>query len=150
MPLMVAVIGGETRRFKPLVDLYRQAGEKAGFKPEELKVGLHSLGYVGKTREEAIASFYPGYKRMMDKIGQERGFPPVTKERFDAQNGFNGALLVGDSKEIAERILRHSESLGGISRVTFNMDMGIPHEKMMESIELMGSEVAPLLRSKQN
>lgn len=147
MPLMVAVIGGETHRFKPLVDLYRKAGKEAGHTPEELKVGLHSLGYVANTREEAIHDYYPGYAEMFTRIGKERGFPPVTKERFDAQNGPTGALLVGNPEEAAEKILRHSEALGGISRFTFQMDAGIPHKKLMESIELIGSKVSPLVKN---
>ena len=146
MPLMVAVIGGETHRFKPLVDLYRQAGKEAGHAPEQLKVGLHSLGYVANTREEAIQDFYPGYAEMFNKIGKERGFPPVTKARFDAQNGPLGALLVGSPEEVAEKILRHSKALGGISRFSFQMDVSIPHKKLMESIELIGSKVSPLVK----
>jgi probable LLM family oxidoreductase len=148
MPLMVAVIGGETHRFKPLVDLYRKAGKEAGHAPEQLMVGLHSLGYVANTKEEAIQDFYPGYADMFNRIGKERGFPPVTRERFDAQNGPTGALLVGTPEEVAKKIMRHSEALGGISRFTFQMDTGIPHEKLMKSIELIGSKVSPLVKGK--
>lgn len=145
LPLMVAIIGGETRRFKPLVDLYRQAGAKAGFAPEELQVGLHSLGYVANTKEEAIADYYPGYAEMFTKIGIERGFGPVTRGGFDAQNGHYGALLVSDPEEVAHKIIRHSESLGGIRRFTFQMDAGIPHEKLMQAIHLIGTKVKPIL-----
>ena len=147
LPLMVAIIGGHTERFRPLVDIYRMAGKKAGYSPEELTVGLHSIGYVGKTKESAILDFYPGYKKVFDKIGEERGFGPVSRHGFDAQNGPTGALLVGSPEEIAEKIIRHSNSLGGLSRVTFNMDMGLPHEKMMECIELLGNEVLPIVNS---
>src|SRR6218665_1523335 len=146
LPLMVAVIGGETHRFRPLVDLYREAGKRAGHAPEKLIVGLHSLGYVGKTKEEAIADFYPGYAKSMTRIGQERGWPPMTLARFEAQMGPTGALLVGSPEEIAEKILRHSEALGGITRVTFQMDSaGLTHEKLLQSIDLMGSKVKPLI-----
>lgn len=144
LPLMVAVIGGDTKRFRPLVDLYREAGAKAGH-PEKLKVGLHSLGYVANTKEEAIADYYPGYKEMFTKIGKERGFGPVTRERFDLQNDELGALLVADPTEVAEKILRHSEALGGISRFTFQMDAGLSHEKLCKSIELIGTKVIPLV-----
>ncbi len=147
LPLMVAVIGGETHRFRPLVDLYRQAGERAGFSPEQLKVGLHSLGYVADTKEEAVAEYYPGYAEMFTKIGKERGFPPVSRDRFDAQNGSTGALLVGSAEEVAEKISRHSESLGGISRFTFQMDAGLSHQKLMKSIELIGTKVSPLINN---
>ncbi len=144
LPLMVAVIGGETHRFRPLVDLYREAGKKAGYLPEQLKVGLHSLGYVAKTTKEALDDFYPGYAEAMTKVGRERGWPPMTRGRFEAQIGPQGALLVGSPEEVAEKILRHSEALGGISRLTFQMDTAeVPHEKLMQSIELIGSRLKP-------
>ena len=146
LPLMVAVIGGETHRFRPLIDLYRKAGTIAGFKPEQLKVGLHSLGYISNTSEEAIADYYPGYAETFTRIGRERGWPPVTRNRFDAQNGETGAYLVGAPQEVAEKIIRHSESLGGISRFTFQMDnAGLSHEKLMQSIKLIGDIVAPIV-----
>ncbi len=146
LPLMVAVIGGETHRFRPLVDHYREAGWRAGHPDEKLKVGLHSLGYVANTSEEAVEDFYPGYAEVFTRIGKERGWPPVTKAHFDAQNGPSGALLVGGPEEIAEKILRHSETLGGISRFTFQMDNArLSHEKLMQSIHLIGTKVAPLV-----
>jgi probable LLM family oxidoreductase len=147
LPLMVAVIGGETHRFRPLVDLYRQAGEQAGHPSEQLKVGLHSLGYVADSTEVAVEEYYPGYAKTFTRIGKERGWPPVTRGRFDAQNGPSGAFLVGGAEEVAEKILRHSKSLGGVSRFTFQMDnAGMSHEKLMRSIELIGSRVAPLVK----
>ena len=147
LPLMVAVIGGETHRFRPLIDLYREAGKKAGHATEKLKVGLHSLGYVASTTQEAVADYYPGYAETFTRIGKERGWQPVTRAHFDAQNGARGALLVGSPQEVAEKILRHSEALGGISRFTFQMDnAALPHSKLLQSIELIGREVAPLVR----
>jgi probable LLM family oxidoreductase len=146
LPLMVAIIGGETHRFRPLIDLYREAGKQAGFKPEQLKVGLHSLGYVSNTTKEAHDEFYPGYAAGMTKIGKERGWPPMTRDRFEAQVGPTGALLVGSPEEVAEKILRHAEALGGITRLTFQMDSAeVPHEKLMQAIELIGSKVKPLV-----
>ncbi|HRC33842.1 MAG TPA: LLM class flavin-dependent oxidoreductase, partial [Bacteroidia bacterium] len=124
MPLMVAIIGGETHRFKPLIDLYKNAGAKAGHTADKLKVGLHSLGYVAATKDEAVEDYYPGYAEMFTRIGKERGYAPVSKMHFDSQNGKHGALLVGDPQEIAEKIIRHSEALGGISRFSFQMDAG--------------------------
>ena len=148
MPLMVAVIGGETHRFRPLIDLYREAGAKAGYAPERLKVGLHSLGYVANTTKEAVADYYPGYAETFTRIGKERGWSPVTKGHFDAQNGPRGALLVGGPEEVAEKIKRHSDSLGGISRFSFQMDNAdLSHEKLMHSIRLIGEKVMPLLAS---
>ena len=148
LPLMVAVIGGETHRFRPLIDLYKKAGEKAGFQPEQLKVGLHSLGYVGITKAEAVTDYFPGYAAMFTKIGKERGFAPVTKAGFDSQNGTLGALLVDSPEEVASKIIRHSEALGGISRFTFQMDAGLSHQKLMQAIELIGTKVSPLVNKK--
>ncbi len=146
MPLMVAIIGGDTHRFAPLVNLYRQAGKEAGHAPEKLKVGLHSLGYVSETTEQAVEEYYPGYAETFTRIGKERGWPPVTRERFEAQRGPLGAYLVGGPEEVAEKILRHSKALGGISRLTFQMDnAALSHEKLMQSIELIGKRVAPLV-----
>src|SRR6267142_2769807 len=85
LPLMVAIIGGEFRRFRPLIDLYREAGRRAGFSPERLKVGVHALGYVAETSREAADDFYPGYARAMTDVGKERGWRPVTRAQFDAQ-----------------------------------------------------------------
>ena len=146
LPLMVAVIGGETHRFRPLVDMYREAGVKAGHDLDSLKVGLHSLGYVARDSKQAIEDFYPGYARAFTRIGLERGWPPVTRSRFESQLGPRGAFLLGNPSEVAEKVLRHSEALGGISRVTFQMDSAeLSHEQLMEAIELMGTEVKPLL-----
>ncbi|MCX6049214.1 MAG: LLM class flavin-dependent oxidoreductase [Chloroflexi bacterium] len=146
LPLMVAVIGGETHRFRPLIDLYRQAGAQAGHPPEQLKVGLHSLGYVANSTEQAVNEYYPGYAETFTRIGKERGWPPVNRARFDAQNGPTGALLVGGPEEIAQKILRHSEALGGISRITFQMDnAGLSHENLLRALELIGKRVAPLV-----
>lgn len=148
LPLMVAIIGGETQRFRPLIDLYREAGRRAGYTPGQLPVGLHSLGYVAATTSEAIEDFYPGYARTFSARAKERGGPPITRPMFDAQAGPRGALLVGSPDEVAEKILRHSEALGGISRVTFQMDVAtLPHHKLLESIDLIGHRVAPMLRS---
>lgn len=147
MPLMVAVIGGETHRFRPLIDLYKEAGIKAGHGEKDLKVGLHSLGYVARSNEKALENYYPGYAETFTRIGKERGWPPVTWNHFYAQTGKTGALVIGSPEEVAEKIIRHSESLGGISRFTFQMDnAGLSHEQLMESIKLIGNEVIPLVK----
>jgi len=147
LPLMVAIIGGETRRFRPLIDLYREAGARAGHPPEQLKVGVHSLGYVAATSKEAADDFYPGYARAMTDVGKERGWAPMTRPRFDAQRGPYGALLIGEPDEVTEKIIRHSDALGGISRITFQMNAAaLPHAKLMRAIELLGARVAPMLR----
>ena len=147
LPLMVAIIGGETRRFRPLIDLYREAGQRAGHSPDRLKVGVHSLGYVAATTQEAADEFFPGYARAVTDIGKERGWPAVTRAGFDAQRGPQGALLIGDADEVVEKIVRHSEALGGVSRFTFQMNAAsLPHAKLMQAIEVLGTRVAPVLR----
>ena len=147
LPLMIAIIGGEPRRFRPLVDLYRDAGKQAGFSPDQLKVGVHALGYVATTTQQAADEFFPGYARAFTDVGKERGWPPVTRAGFDAQRGPHGALLIGSPDEIVEKILRHSEALGGIDRVTFQMNVAsLPHAKLVQAIELIGARVAPTLR----
>jgi probable LLM family oxidoreductase len=149
LPLMVAIIGGETHRFRPLVDLYREAGKIAGYLPEQLKVGMHSQGYIANTTQQALDDFYPGYAAAMTKIGKERGWPPMTRSSFVAQVGPTGALLVGSVEEVAEKILRHADALGGISRLTFQMDSAeLPHEKLMQAIELIGTRLKGLVQNK--
>jgi len=147
LPLMVAIIGGETRRFRPLVDLYREAGRLAGFGPDRLKVGVHALGYVAPSSKQAADEFFPGYARAFGSIGKERGWGTPTRAQFDAQLTPDGALLIGEPDEIVAKVLRHSEALGGLSRITFMMNAStLPHANLMNAIELLGSRVAPALR----
>src|SRR5579862_4381760 len=147
LPLMIAIIGGETRRFRPLVNAYREYGRRAGHAPEKLQVGVHALGYVAETTQQAVDDFFPGYAKSFTRIGKERGWPPVTRAHFDAVRGKDGALLVGNPEEVTEKILRHSEALGNISRISFQMDVAeLPQAKHLRSIELVGSRVAPALR----
>src|SRR3984885_9387722 len=115
LPLMVAIIGGEHRSFRPLIDLYREAGHRAGHSPDQLKVGIHSLGYVADTTAQAADEFFPGYARAFTNIGKERGWPPTTRRQFDALLGPTGALILGDAETVVEKILRLNEDLGGIS-----------------------------------
>lgn len=147
LPLMVAIIGGETRHFRPLIDLYREAGRRAGHSPDKLKVGIHSIGYVAETTQQAANDFFPGYARTFTGIGKERGWRPVTRAAFDAQRGPHGALIIGDPEEVVDKIVRHSNALGGISRITFQMNPGsLSQDKLMRAIELIGTRVAPALR----
>jgi len=144
VPLMIAIIGGQTHRFAPLVDVYREAYRDRGHDPSKMMVGVHSFGYVAEDSQQAIDEFYPGYKRMFDRIGRERGWPPVTMDRFLAQNGPTGAYLVGDPDEVAEKILRHSKALGGLDRFQFQIENHeLTHEQIMNSIEMIGTEVKP-------
>jgi probable LLM family oxidoreductase len=147
LPLMVAIIGGETRRFRPLIDLYRETGERFGYTSDQLKIGVHSLGYVAATKKEAMDDFFPGYARAIASVAEERGWPAITRADFEAQATPHGALLVGEPEEVTEKIIRHSEALGGISRITFQMNAAsLPHAKLMRAIETVGTRVAPALR----
>jgi len=149
LPLMVAIIGGETRRFRPLFDLYRETGKRFGHSPDRLRVGVHALGYVAPTTQEASDDFFPGYARAVASVAKERGWPAVTRADFDAQLTPEGALLVGNAEEVVEKIVRHSEALGGISRLTFQMNAAsLPHSKLMQAIEAIGTRVAPALRER--
>jgi len=147
LPLMVAIIGGEHRRFRPLIDLYREAGLGAGHSLDQLKVGVHSLGYVAEDFATAADDFFPGYADSFTQIGKERGWPPTTRAHFNAQLGPTGALLVGDPETVVEKILQVNEALSGISRLTFQMSVAaLPHAKMLRAIELLGTQVASMIR----
>src|SRR5438105_446435 len=113
LPLMVAIIGGEPRRFRPLIDLYREAGRRAGHPAEKLIVGLHSIGFLGDSTTQAADDFYPGYAHTFTEIGKERGWAPTTRAHFDAERRATGALLIGDAETVAEKIMYVNEVLGG-------------------------------------
>ncbi|NAZ82341.1 LLM class flavin-dependent oxidoreductase [Kineococcus sp. R8] len=148
LPLMVAIIGGEPRRFRPLVDLYRRAGAEAGHAPEELRVSIHVPGFVADTDSEAADLFYPGYERMFGGIAAERGFPPVTRARFDASLGPASALFIGSPRTVAEKVRSVSADLGGLARLTVQMtNPGIAHDAMLHAIGLLGGDVAPAVRA---
>jgi alkanesulfonate monooxygenase SsuD/methylene tetrahydromethanopterin reductase-like flavin-dependent oxidoreductase (luciferase family) len=151
LPLMVAIIGGEPHRFRPLIDLYRKAGQRAGHSPEKLMVGLHSIGFLGDTTDEAADDFYPGYAHTFTEIGKERGWSRTTRAQFDATRGPTGALLIGDAETVAEKILYVDEALGGLSRITFQMGVStVPHHKMLRAIEILGTRVAPMVRKERS
>jgi probable LLM family oxidoreductase len=146
LPLMVAIIGGEPHRFRPLIDLYREAGAHAGHAPEKLRVGLHMLGYVAATTPQARDEFFPGYARAFTEIGRERGWPPVTRQHFDALTGPTGALIVGDADHVAAKVKRIDQALGGIDRLNFQMSVAsLPHPEMLHAIKLLGGSVRPKL-----
>ncbi|ULR45450.1 LLM class flavin-dependent oxidoreductase [Rhizobium sp. K102] len=148
LPLMVAIIGGSFERFRPLIDLYREAGRRAGHGPEMLRVGVHAMGFVGETNAAAKEGFFPGWAHLTAKIGRERGWSPPTRQQFEAMAGPEGAFLVGDPATVSAKILRASEELGGISRITFQMSTAsLEPAAMKRSIELLGTEVAPVIRA---
>ncbi len=147
LSLMVAIIGGQHHRFRPLIDLYREAGVRAGHASEKLKVGLHMFGFLGDTTQQAADDFYPGYAAMMSQIGRERGWPPITRAQYDQTRSPQGAFLIGDPDTVVEKILYTNEVLGGIARIDFQMTAAaVAPSKMHHAIELLGTRVAPAVR----
>ena len=147
LPLVVAVIGAQTERFRPLIDLYKDAFLDAGHPQERMKISLHSLGFVGRDHQDTLDTYFPGYAKMFNEVGKERGWAPVTREGFDFQSDTKGALVVGSAEHVAQKIVRHAEALGGIDRFTFQMDNPLlTHEQLMTSIELIGKEVIPTVK----
>ncbi len=143
LPLMLAIIGGDPTRFKPYVDLYHRAYAQLG-KPVQ-PIGVHSPGHVADTDAQARAELYPSYKRMRDKIGAERGWPPMGKGDFE-QEADHGSLYVGSPETVARKIAVTAKALG-IQRFDMKYSAGpLPHDKLMRSIELYGSKVIPMVR----
>jgi probable LLM family oxidoreductase len=143
LPLMLAIIGGEPSRFGPYVDLYRRAYEHLG-KPVR-SIGVHSPGYVAENDDQAREELWPDYKRMRDRIGAERGWPPLQRAEFDREAAV-GSLYVGSPETVARRIASTARVLG-ISRFDMKYSAGaLSHEKLMRCISLYGSKVIPLVR----
>ncbi|WP_426131515.1 Atu2307/SP_0267 family LLM class monooxygenase [Pararhizobium sp. PWRC1-1] len=147
LPLMIAIIDGSFERFRPLVDLYRETGRRAGHSLETLVVGIHAMGFVGETDTAASDDFFPGWAHITATIGRERGWSPPTRQQFDILTGTEGAFLVGSPATVAAKMLRASEVLGGVSRFTFQMSTAsVNTSSMKRSIELLGKDVAPIVR----
>jgi probable LLM family oxidoreductase len=146
LPLALAIIGGAPERFVPLIDLYRESARRAGHDPATLPVSINSHGFIGDTSQQAADDALPPYLEVMGRIGRERGWPPPTRARFDAERAPRGALLVGDVQEVIDKILFQHE-LFDHQRFLMQMSVGtMPHDKIMRSIELLGTAVAPAVR----
>jgi probable LLM family oxidoreductase len=146
LPLALAIIGGQPERFAPLIDLYRQAAAQGGHDPAALPVGINSHAYVADSSQRAADEFFPSYAVMMNRIGRERRWPPLTREQFDHGRALHGHLMVGSPEEVVEKILFQHE-LFGHQRFLAQMSVGtLPHAQVMRSIELLGTEVAPVVR----
>ncbi len=143
LPLMLAIIGGDPTRFVPYADLYRRAAAQFG-RPVRA-IGVHSPGYVAETDEQARAELWPDYKRMRDRIGAERGWPPMERAEF-VQEADRGSLYVGSPATVARKIAATAKALG-LSRFDLKYSAGeLSHEKLMRSIELYGRRVIPMVR----
>jgi probable LLM family oxidoreductase len=147
LPLALAIIGGEPARFAPLVQLYRDAARRAGHDPARLSVGINSHAFIADSSQEAADAFFPSYAATMTRIGRERGWPPTTRQQFDALRSPRGALLVGSPEEVTEKILYEHEIFGN-RRFLAQLTVGsMPHDKVMRAIDLLGTRVAPAVRA---
>ena len=146
LPMALAIIGGMPERFAPFIHLFRQAAREAGHDPDKLAVGINTHGYVADTSQQAADEFFPSYAAQMSRIGRERGWPPTTREQFNAGLGLRNHLAVGSPEQVIEKILYQHEKLAH-QRYLMQMSVGtMPHDKTMRSIELFGTKVAPAVR----
>lgn len=146
LPLALAIIGGAPERFVPMIELYREAAERAGHDPQRLPVSINSHGFIADSTQQAADDAFPSYAEAMTRIGRERGWPPATRQRFDAERSRRGALLVGSPQEVVEKILFEHELFRN-QRFLIQLSVGtMPHRKVMRAIELFGTEVAPVVR----
>ena len=146
LPLMIAIIGGAPERFRSFVELYRETLRRSGKDPTTLPVGTNSHGYITRDGKKAADEYWPPYSAAMTKIGRERGWPPMERQQYDMLRSLRGALLVGSPEEVVEKILFQHE-LFGHQRFLLQIGVGsMPHDKVLKSIELFGTEVAPVVR----
>ncbi|HEY3780523.1 MAG TPA: Atu2307/SP_0267 family LLM class monooxygenase [Fimbriimonadaceae bacterium] len=146
LPLTLAIIGGEAVRFRRSVDSYREAWIQAGHDPANIDVAVHTIGFLDDTDQKAADNFYPSYSDTFTRIGKERGWPPTTREQYDATISPRGALMVGSPESVAAKIRHFDKALGGISRLSILLDGGlVPHEHRLHAIELLGTKVKPML-----
>ncbi|WBL16505.1 LLM class flavin-dependent oxidoreductase [Sutcliffiella sp. NC1] len=146
LPLVLAIIGGSPRQFRPLVDLYKRAAEHAGHDVSKLPVASHSHGFIAETTDLAADKFFPSTQQAMNKLGKERGWGRYDRNAFDSARSLEGALYVGDPKTVAEKII-HLRKNVGVTRFMLHVPVGtMPHDDVMKAIELLGKEVAPIVR----
>lgn len=146
LPINLAIIGGAPERFAPLIDLYRESARRAGHDPDTLPVAISSHGWIADTSQQAAEEALPPYLDTMGRIGRERGWPPITRQQFDAERSPRGALLVGDPQEVIDKILFEHELFRN-QRFLLQLTVGtMPHEKVLHAIELLGTVVAPAVR----
>ena len=146
LPLALAIIGGLPERFAPLVRLYRQAAAEGGHDPATLPVSINSHGFIGDDSQQAADDYYPTFAQMMNKIGRERGWPPITRQQFDHSRTLRGSDFIGSPTEIVDKIL-FQHTLFGHQRLLLQLGVGtIPHARVMRAIELLGTRVAPAVR----
>ncbi len=146
LPLALAIIGGRPEQFVPLIDLYRRAARQAGHDPAQLPLSINSHGHIADDAQQARDESYPAFALVMNKIGRERGWPPLTRGQFDASSSLRGANFIGGPDDIIEKILLQHE-LFGHQRLLLQLSVGtMPHHQVMHAIELLGTKVAPVVR----
>jgi probable LLM family oxidoreductase len=147
LPLALAIIGGEPERFAPLASLYRETARRAGWEPSRLKIGVNTHAYVAETSQQAADEFFAPYADVMTRLGRERGWGPTTRQHFEALRSPRGALAVGSPQEVVDKILYQHEIFGH-DRYLAQFSVGtMPHARIMRSIELFGTRVAPAVRA---
>ena len=146
LPVALAIIGGSPDRFKALADLHRRTLTESGFEPTEIPLSVHAHGYIADTTEQAAEEFYASYAVAMSRIGRERGWGPMTRDQYDLMRAPEGSLVLGDPATVAAKILRWKEILG-VTRFELHISVGtMPHPQVLHSIELLGSQVGPVVR----
>jgi probable LLM family oxidoreductase len=147
LPLALAIIGGEPARFAPMVELYRDSARQAGNDPSALPMSVNSHTFVGEDSAAAATEFALHYVPMMNRIGRERGWPPMTRENFEASRALEGSLVVGDPDEVARKI-SYQHEIFGHQRFLAQISVGsLGHAEVLKAIELLGTEVAPRVRA---
>ncbi|PRY50836.1 putative LLM family oxidoreductase [Arcticibacter pallidicorallinus] len=146
MPLMLAIIGGRPEQFVPFVKLYRDTAAKLGRDISKLQTGINNHVYIGEDSQKAGDEFYPYYAAMMNRVGRDRGWPPLSRQQFDYSRSAEGALMVGSVQQVIDKIMYEHELFGN-TRFLAQASVGnVPHKMTMKSIELFGTQVAPVIR----
>jgi probable LLM family oxidoreductase len=146
LPLMLAIIGGMPEQFVPFINLYRETAKKAGRDLTELQIGINNHVYIGHDSQQAGDEFYPYYAKMMNRVGRDRGWSPLTRQQFDYSRAPKGALMVGSVQQVIDKILYEHELFGN-TRFLAQASVGnVPHKMTLKSIELFGDKVAPAIR----
>lgn len=146
LPLALAIIGGLPEQFAPLAQLYWEVVQQAGHNPEELAFSINAHGFIADNERDAADTFYPGYAQIMSQIGRERGWSGVNRQQFEASRSLRGANFVGNPAQVIEKIL-YQYDIFHHQRLLLQLSIGsLPHAKMLRAIELLGTEVAPVVR----
>jgi alkanesulfonate monooxygenase SsuD/methylene tetrahydromethanopterin reductase-like flavin-dependent oxidoreductase (luciferase family) len=146
LPLMLAIIGGMPEQFVPFVNLYRETAKKKGADVSKIQMGINNHFYVGEDSKKAADEFYPYYAAMMNRVGRDRGWPPLSRQQFENSRSPKGALMVGSIQQVIDKILYEHELFGN-TRFLAQASVGnVPHHLTMKSIELFGDKIAPVIR----